>query len=166
MDALAQQIADLLDGQETRYRTLKRILARQVACLQRADLAGVGTTNAEIREAMGQLAGIETQLTPLVRQWQERPEAAGSPISEKAQAMCAMVGVRELEEGNVSLARKTLRGACQGNDPLACMNLGLLDMEDGNWGSARGTLKKACDLGEVEACSTVQAIEEKTKKGR
>lgn len=91
MDALTQQITDLLDEQETRYRTLKRILARQVACLQRADLAGVGTTNAEIREAMGQLAGIETRLTPLVRQWQERPEAAGGPISEKAQAMCAMV---------------------------------------------------------------------------
>ena len=91
MDALTQQIADLLDEQETRYQTLKRILARQVACLQRADLAGVGTTNAEIREAMGQLARLETRLTPLVRPWQERPEAAGSPISEKAEAMCAMV---------------------------------------------------------------------------
>ena len=103
MDALTQQVADLLDEQETRYRTLKRILTRQVACLQRADLAGVGTTNAEIREAMGQLAGIETQLTPLVRKWQERPEAAGSPVSEKAQAMCAMVtdlqGLRAQSEG-------------------------------------------------------------------
>lgn len=103
MNTLTQQITDLLDEQEARYRTLKRILTRQMACLQGGDYVGLGATNAEIREVTGQLAGLETRLTPLVRQWQGRPGGADDLIPEKAQVMCAMVadlqGLRVRNEG-------------------------------------------------------------------
>lgn len=112
---LSEQIVDLLGNQEQRYRMLKRILVRQAACLQHGDYSGTLSANAEIREAMGQLAGLEARLTPLILRWRDRPpgEDKGA-IPEKALAMSELVSnLEDLRSRNQGLAKSLMENTRQ-----------------------------------------------------
>lgn len=91
MDALTQQIIDLLKEQEAQYHLLRRILARQTTLIQRDDVGGVEAATAEIRQAMEHLRGLGARLFPFIERWRERPLEKDDPVSERAGAVSALV---------------------------------------------------------------------------
>jgi hypothetical protein len=109
MDTLETQIADLLGEQAERYRTLRRILLRQTACLRRDDVTGVGAATAEIRETVAQAAELEARLGPLVERWRSRGAAGDDRIPEMAREMAETVaGLQDLRAQNEGLAREAM----------------------------------------------------------
>ena len=78
---------------------------------------------------------------------------SGSP------AFCEQVGESELRQGHLLRARRYFEGACEHNDPLACLRLANLDGERGDWSAVVAPARKACLLGVADACSLQRRLD-------
>ena len=103
------QIVAILEEQAERYRTLRRILLRQTACLRRDDITGVGAATAEIRETVAQVAELEGRMSPLVERWRARRTMESDRIPEMAREMGDTVAeLQDLRARNEGLAREAM----------------------------------------------------------